>query len=232
MKPSAQADAVRIKVEEEAESVAKTVAEFPDLHVNMKNLNPQDQISEIEINDEVQISRLGRSVIKPQSIMESYLKDFLYAEVLMKGQRTASGNEAKFSTDIDSDSGSKSLQSDYTNEDMDSSSESDDEEIYESLIPTTVKDAKKNLKPTSFTDQQRFNQEELNTRLLLDLDPNNFSTDMDLDDTETLRKSPDFCCARRAFLWCRSPIPWGSSSHKLRCPAITSGEDQRERDGS
>jgi hypothetical protein len=75
VKPSAQADAVRIKVEEEAESVAKTVAEFPDLHVDMKNLNPQDQRSEIEINDEVQISRSGRSVIKPQSIMESYLKD-------------------------------------------------------------------------------------------------------------------------------------------------------------
>jgi len=74
VKPSAQADAVRIKVEEEAESVAKTVAEFPDLHVDTTNLNPQDQISEIEINDEVRISRSGRSVIKPQSIMESYLK--------------------------------------------------------------------------------------------------------------------------------------------------------------
>ncbi len=67
-----------------------------------------------------------------------------------------------------------------------------DEEIYESLIPTTFKDAEKNLKPMSCTDQQRFNQEELDIRLLLDLDANSFSTDIDLDDTKTLRKSPGF----------------------------------------
>lgn len=45
--------------------------------------------------------------------------------MLRKGQRTALGNEANFSTDSDSDSGSKSLQSDYTDEDMDSSPEFD-----------------------------------------------------------------------------------------------------------
>ncbi len=83
---------------------------------------------------------------------------------------------------------------------MDSSPEFDDEEIYESLIPTTFKDAEKNLKPMSFTNQQRFNQEELNIRLLLNLDPNNFSTDIDLDDTETLRTSPDFVVPGAPFL--------------------------------
>ncbi len=83
---------------------------------------------------------------------------------------------------------------------MDSSSEFDDEEIYESLIPTTLKDTEKNLKPIFFTDQQRLNQEELDIRLLLDLDPNNFHTDIDLDDIETLRKGPDFVVPGAPFL--------------------------------
>lgn len=115
---------------------------------------------------------------------------------------------------------------------MDSSSEFDDEEIYESLIPTTLKDTEKNLKPIFFTDQQRLNQEELDIRLLLDLDPNNFHTDIDLDDTETLRKRPDFCCARRAFFGAEAPylgVPPHINYDALPLQAVRTIQ---ERDGS
>ena len=209
--------------EPEDQILASTVPDALDLDTDMKDDTGIEKSSAREIKSTSQTkTRSGRVVKQPQNILHQYFQDEEYHNALgvnsrpkkrtrksKRAKRQYSGSEGDsegYNDDESYDPEEESEDEDYLHENDDDddyddsdegSEELNDADIFDSLFSTTFQKAKDAFKHMTAYEQEIYDQDELNIRMVLHLDPDYVYTHMDLEEPETLERALILLCQAR-----------------------------------
>ena len=204
--------------------LAKTVAEVVNLDMNIEDL-----LENLSSSTSIVITHSDHHVQKPSNMWDEYWNDKMYAELLRdrsSKQIQSDDSDKLFKNDSDEyqeddeetvNENSEDERSVYRSDEL--TEQEDDETVYH-LMLMTFKHLKMMLKNKTVTEQEMFNQEELNLQMIIDLDPLKVYTNTDLNDVAILKNVLILLCQARfeaeaAHIQITSHINYDALSHQI-----------------